>query len=67
MDTKETTLLSVSEFANTLGVTPACIRRWIHERRIETVKLGRLIRVPLSEIDRLIISGRRPAQQGRPR
>jgi excisionase family DNA binding protein len=59
------TLLSVSQFASALGVTPACIRRWILERKITTVKLGRLIRIPVSEIERLVNSGLRPARPGR--
>jgi excisionase family DNA binding protein len=61
----EVTLLSVPQFANALGVTPACIRRWILERKITTVKLGRLIRVPDSEIERLVNSGLRPARTAR--
>jgi excisionase family DNA binding protein len=65
MDSKETTLLSVPQFASTLGVTPACIRRWILERKITTVKLGRLIRVPASEVERLVNSGLRPARPAR--
>jgi excisionase family DNA binding protein len=65
MDSKQTALLSVPQFADSLGVTPACIRRWILERRITTVKLGRLIRVPASEIARLVNSGLRPARPAR--
>jgi excisionase family DNA binding protein len=65
METKSTTLLSVPQFADTLGVTPACIRRWILERKITTVKLGRLIRVPASEVERLVNSGLRPARPAR--
>jgi excisionase family DNA binding protein len=62
MESKQTTLLSVPQFADALGVTPACIRRWILERKITTVKLGRLIRVPSSEVERLVNSGLRPAR-----
>jgi excisionase family DNA binding protein len=65
MDLNETTLLSVPQFAATLGVTPACIRRWILERKITTVKLGRLVRVPISEVERLITAGSRPARSAR--
>ena len=65
MDSKQTGLLSVSQFADALGVTPACIRRWILERKITTVKLGRLIRVPSSEVERLVNSGLRPARPAR--
>jgi excisionase family DNA binding protein len=65
MDAKQTALLSVTQFADALGVTPACIRRWILERKITTVKLGRLIRVPASEVERLVNSGLRPARPAR--
>ena len=55
-------LLSVNEFAQTLGITASCVRRWILERRITTVKLGRLVKVPDTEVERLITSGLRPAR-----
>jgi len=62
MDSKQAPLLSVPQFANSLGVTPACVRRWVLERKITTVKLRRLIRVPASELERLIGLGLRPAR-----
>jgi len=61
----EKSLLKVTEFASELGVTTACIRRWIFERKITTVKLGRLIRIPGSETARLVESGLRPARPAR--
>jgi hypothetical protein len=51
-------LLSVPQF----GVTPACIRRWLLERRIASVKIGRLRKIPESEADRLIAEGFCPAK-----
>jgi len=65
MGNSEVSLLSVPQFAAALGVTPACIRRWILERKITTVKLGRLIRVPSSEVERLVNTGLRPARPAR--
>jgi len=65
MSEPDVILLSVPQFANALGVTPACIRRWILERRITTVKLGRLIRIPASEVERLVSAGLRPARPAR--
>ena len=59
---QENCLLTISEFAKTLKVTPACVRRWITERKITTVKLGRLVRVPADEIQRLVSKGMRPAK-----
>lgn len=65
MDTAEVVLLSVPQVAERLNVTRACIRRWILERRLAVVKVGRLVRVPSSEVDRLIDSGLRPARPAR--
>jgi excisionase family DNA binding protein len=65
MSTSEVILLSVPQVAERLGVTVSCIRRWILERKITTVKLGRLIRIPSAEIERLISSGSRPARSAR--
>ncbi len=65
MSISEVVLLSVPQVAERLGVTAACIRRWILERKIATVKLGRLIRVPASEVERLVSSGLRPARPAR--
>ena len=58
-------LLSIREFANALNITVACARRWVLERKVTTVKLGRLIRVPSTEVERLVNSGLRPARPGR--
>jgi len=55
-------LMNVAEFAESLGVTAACIRRWIYERRIVSVKLGRLVKIPETETERLINLGLRPAR-----
>lgn len=53
-------LLRVSEFAAELDVTVACVRRWILLRRITIVKVGRLVRIPVEELERTIRSGTRP-------
>jgi excisionase family DNA binding protein len=60
----EETLLQVGEFAASLRITPACVRRWIRESKVTVVKLGRLVRIPSSEIDRIVQSGTRPARCG---
>jgi len=57
-------LLSVFAFAEELGVSPACIRRWILERKITIVKVGRLVRIPHSEASRVIEQGTIPARRG---
>jgi excisionase family DNA binding protein len=60
-----TTLLNVQEFAQALGVTKACVRRWILERRIASIKVGRLVKLPQSEVQRIIDSGWRAAKGSR--
>ncbi len=62
---RQAKLLSVGQFAEALGVTVACIRRWLLERRLSCVKLGRLVRIPADELDRLIAEGLRPARPRR--
>jgi len=61
MKEQPSVLLSVPEFASALHITVACARRWVLERRIATVKLGRLVRIPAEEVNRLIEAGLRPA------
>lgn len=55
-------LLSVPEFSDALSVTHACTRHWLHERRISSVKVGRLRKIPESEIDRIVSEGFCPAK-----
>ncbi len=62
MANDQTRLLSVAQFAEALGVTVACCRRWLLERKIAHVKLGRLVRIPSEEVGRLIAEGLRPAK-----
>jgi hypothetical protein len=56
-------LFTVGEFAGEVRVTPACTRRWLLLRTISSIKLGRLVRIPASERDRLLREGLRPARQ----
>lgn len=63
MSDRKTQLLTVPQFAEALGVTPACIRRWLLESKLASVKLGRLIRIPAAELDRVITAGLRPARR----
>jgi excisionase family DNA binding protein len=59
------TLLTIPEFASLLRIRPSCVRRWIHEERITTVRVGRLVRIPMSEVERVISLGTRPATASR--
>ena len=55
---------SVVQFAEIFGITTACVRRWLLLRKISHVKLGRLVRIPGSEAERLIDAGLVPARNG---
>ncbi len=56
-------LLNVSQFAELLGVSSACVRRWVLERKVTVVKVGRLVRIPSAEFDRIVSNGTRTARQ----
>ena len=50
-----TRLLTIEQTAEYLGVKPATIRSWILKReKIEVVKVGRLIRIKESSVQRFI-------------
>lgn len=56
-------LLRVGEVADRLGLRVSTIRSWILHRRIAKVRVGRrAVRIPLSEVNRLIADGTTPAQ-----
>lgn len=57
-------LLTIQETANALRLKPSCIRRWIRESKVTSVHVGRLVRIPASEVDRIIRAGTSPAQVG---
>ena len=57
-------LLKVPEAAEMLALSQKTIWQWIGERRIEVIHLGRAVRVPISEIERLIEEGTTPARRG---
>ena len=58
-------MLSVKQAAERLGLKPATLRAWIAQRRIGICRLGRAVRIPLEEIERLIAEGTIPARAPR--
>jgi excisionase family DNA binding protein len=61
----EKTLLRVQEFAEILNVTTAAVRRWVLERKVCSTRLGRSVRIPRTEVTRLVEAGFRPAKATR--
>jgi excisionase family DNA binding protein len=62
---KETILLTLEEAASKLGMKPVTLRMWASSRKIARVKIGRAVRIPASEIDKIIESGLIPALPSR--
>jgi excisionase family DNA binding protein len=47
-------LLSVREAASMLSCSPAAIRKWMYQRRLPRVKVGRLTRVSIRDLDAFV-------------
>lgn len=54
-------LLTLKDAAEELGLAQVTLRAWAARRKIAIVRLGRAIRVPADEIQRLINDGLIPA------
>jgi excisionase family DNA binding protein len=61
------TLLTLEEAAGRLGMKVVTLRMWAVRRRIARCKIGRSVRIPESEIDRIIESSLVPALPERAR
>jgi excisionase family DNA binding protein len=56
-------LLTVREVAERLALKEATIRAWLLARRIASVRVGRrAVRIPCSEVDRVVAEGFLPAK-----
>lgn len=47
-------LLTPMEVAETLSISRWTVYQWISDHHLRSVKLGRLVRVPSSEVERII-------------
>jgi excisionase family DNA binding protein len=54
-------LLPISEFAKRLGISVWTARGWAYRGLISSVKLGKLLQIPASEVGRLVAENFRPA------
>jgi len=50
-------LLSIQDAATMLGATEAAVRKWLAQRRLPVVKLGRLTRLRLSDLEGVVKHG----------
>ena len=57
--------VTVREAGEMLAMSPHTMRAWIADRRIGIVRLGRTVRVPISEVERLLETGSVPARRDR--
>ena len=57
MTDKTLVMLSPKEFANRLSISRWTVYAWISEGRIKSVKIGRLVRIPESEVERIVEEG----------
>jgi len=64
MRNTEAVLLSVPEVAERLAIKESTVRAWLLLRRLEYVRVGkRSVRIPLSEVTRIIAEGTVPARE----
>lgn len=57
--------LTCREAAEALNLSVHTIRAWLARRKLGYIRLGRSIRVPLSEIERVLEKGLVPARESR--
>ncbi len=57
MARQEQKLFRVGAAAHELGLHPVTVRRWIKAGRIQVIQVGREVRVPRSEIERIVGTG----------
>jgi excisionase family DNA binding protein len=59
-------LLRVDEFAARLNIKSSTARAWLLRRRVVKVRVGaRAIRIPASEVERIVAEGTVPAAEDR--
>ena len=51
-------LLTVAEAASMLACSQAAVRKWLYQRRLPSVKVGRLTRIPARDVEAFVRAGR---------
>ena len=57
MSHERSQLVTVEEAARMLACTPAAIRKWVYQKRLPSVKVGRLTRLKLEDVERVASMG----------
>jgi len=57
MQERNLVMLSPKEFAYRLSISRWTAYAWIQEGRIRSTKIGRLVRIPESEVERIVQEG----------
>ncbi len=52
-------LLTVKQAAELLSCSEAAIRKWVYQRRLPVVKVGRLTRLRVGDLEALVTTGLR--------
>ena len=55
-------LLTPQQFGDEIGLKVATVRAWVLRRKIDVVRVGRAVRIPHTEIERLTREGFTPAR-----
>lgn len=50
-------LVDTKQAATILGCEPSTVRKWIAQRRLPSVKIGRLRRLRLDDLQRIVANG----------
>jgi excisionase family DNA binding protein len=50
-------LLTVKEAAHALTCSPAAIRKWLYQRKLPAVKVGRLTRIRPTDLEAFLAQG----------
>ena len=57
-------LLKIKDVARRLNVSTFTVARMIKDGRLQAVKIGSAVRVPVTEVERVIREGTRDTRQG---
>ncbi len=57
MNVLEDRFLTPKQFADRLSISRWTVYAWLQEGRLKKIKLGRLVRIPESEVQRIVQEG----------